>query len=204
MKTKSKLVSLKKMSNQKLWELFPIILSRPKKYWAKRYELEQSNIVKAIGSQNICRINHIGSTSVEGLLAKPTIDILLEITSKYPLKQLKTQLLKAGYLYSHKPENPSPHMMFMKGYTNDGFKGQAYHLHVRYLGDWNELYFRDYLKAHNDVAHAYGELKLSLKEKYEHNRDAYTEAKTDFISRYTELARKEFLNRYDPEKILLK
>jgi len=79
--------------------------------------------------------------------------------------------------------------MFMKGYTPQGFEGQAFHVHVRYSGDWDELYFRDYLLANPDIAAEYGKLKLELQKKYKHDRDAYTSAKTDFIKRITRLAR---------------
>jgi len=191
-----KSIDLNKLSNQRLWELFPIILSPHKEIWAKRYEVQRKRIIKAVGAQCIARINHFGSTSVEGLIAKPTIDILLEITSRCPIESLKNALTSLGYLYSEQPDNPPPHMLFKRGYTVKGFRGQGYHLHIRYLGDWNELYFRDYLQAHAEVAQAYGELKISLKEKFEHDRDSYTSAKTDFISRYTLLARIEFPGRY--------
>jgi GrpB-like predicted nucleotidyltransferase (UPF0157 family) len=82
----------------------------------------------------------------------------------------------AGFIYNRQPGNPPPHMMFMKGYTPEGFKGQAFHVHVRYGGDWNELYFRDYLEEHPDVAAKYEALKMQLKGKYEFDRDAYTAA----------------------------
>jgi len=66
------------------------------------------------------------------------------------------------------------------------------------MGDWDELYFRNYLLIHNDVAKEYGELKQRLQKKYEHDRDGYTEAKTGFIKKWTKQARKEFGNRYVP------
>jgi len=86
--------------------------------------------------------------------------------------------------------------MFMKGYTSHGFEGQAYHIHVRYPGDWDELYFRDYLKSHPETAEEYGNLKLELKTIYQYDRDAYTRAKSDFINEINKLARKEFPDKY--------
>lgn len=70
-------------------------------------------------------------------------------------------------------------------------KRQVYHIHVRYLGDWDELYFRDYLLSHPNVVEEYGKLKLNLKQSYEHDRDGYTNAKTDFIKKATKLAKEE-------------
>ncbi len=83
-----------------------------------------------------------------------------------------------------------------KGYTETGFADKVYHIHLRYAGDNDELYFRDYLNEHPDVAKEYETLKLRLWKQYEHNRDAYTDAKTDFISKWTAEARKEYGNRY--------
>ena len=83
-----------------------------------------------------------------------------------------------------------------KGYTKNGFADKVYHIHLRYAGDNDELYFRDYLNDHPEVAKEYEILKLQLWKQYEHNRDAYTNAKTDFISRWTAEARKEYRGRY--------
>lgn len=85
-----------------------------------------------------------------------------------------------------------------KGYTEAGFAEQVYHLHVKPLGDWDELYFRDYLRRYPEVARQYGVLKQGLKEQYEHDRDGYTDAKTEFIKKATEKARAEFFGRYLP------
>lgn len=183
--------SLGEMSNEELWQLFPVILSKHDPAWAGRYEKERERLTGAVGQENIVRISHIGSTAVEGLIAKPTIDILLEIQKTTDLNHLISTIEAEGYIYNHIPKNPAPHMMFMKGYTPEGFKGQAFHLHVRYSGDWNEHYFRDYLRTHPDAAKAYGALKVNLQKQYEHDRDGYTDAKTDFILRITDLARKQ-------------
>ena len=187
---------LQKMTNEELWALFPIILSEHRAEWTKFYEQEKDTIISALGTKNISRINHIGSTSVPGLIAKPTIDILLEIPTDADIPSLTAALISAGYICNTQPNNPAPHLMFMKGYTPQGFRGQAVHLHVRFPGDWNELYFRDYLRSHPETAKSYGKLKQNLQLRYEHDRDAYTEAKTDFIHEATRLARKEMGNKY--------
>ena len=187
---------LQEMTNEELWALFPIILSEYRAEWAKFYEQEKDTIISALGTNNMYRINHIGSTSVPGLIAKPTIDILLEIPTDADSPSLTAALISAGYICNTQPNNPAPHLMFMKGYTPQGFRGQAVHLHVRFPGDWDELYFRDYLRSHPETAKSYGKLKQNLQLRYEHDRDAYTEAKTDFIQEATRLARKEMGNKY--------
>ena len=63
------------------------------------------------------------------------------------------------------------------------------HLHLRYRGDNDELYFRDYLREHPDIAQAYQTLKHALAVPYKHDRDGYTAAKGDFIRQYTQAAK---------------
>ncbi len=186
------------MTNEELWALFPIILKEHDPQWATRYLSERARLEDAVGKGIIARMSHIGSTAVPGLIAKPTIDILLEIADGCDTKKLIKDLEQAGYIYTEQPENPAPHMMFLKGYTPQGFEGQVFHVHIRYAGDWDELYLRDYLKEHKDAADEYGALKKKLFETYEHDRDGYTSAKTQFVEKYTALARKEYGGRYKP------
>ena len=80
-------------------------------------------------------------------------------------------------------------MMFVKGYKTSGLKGQSFHIHVRFKGDWDELYFRDYLRKNEGVKKEYEKLKLDLATKFKNDRDAYTSAKTDFIENINKLAR---------------
>jgi GrpB-like predicted nucleotidyltransferase (UPF0157 family) len=183
--------SFDEMTHEELFRLFPIILSEHKPEWKEKYLEEKTVVEQSIGIQNITRISHFGSTAVPGLIAKPTVDILVEIKNDTDTTRLISCMRTGGFRYLEEPDNPPPHMMFIKGYTQEGFKGQAFHVHVRYSGDWDELYFRDYLLAHPKTAEEYGRLKLELKQKYEHDRDAYTNAKTEFIKRITALAREE-------------
>lgn len=180
---------LSEMTKQKLLELFPVILSAHDPIWKENYLKEKKVLEQAIGIQNIVRINHIGSTAIPNMIAKPTIDILLEIKNDTDIKSIISNMESFGYIYDEQPNSPAPHMRFMKGYTPQGFKGQVFHVHVRYSGDWDELYFRDYLLTYPETADEYVKLKLKLKEKYEYDRNSYTDAKTDFIKRITKLAR---------------
>jgi len=193
---------LSEMSLEELWILFPIILKEHHIEYEKWYIEEKDKIIKCIGIQNIRRISHIGSSAVKGLIAKPIIDILLEVNKELDLQWLKDSLKNNGWTLMSVSAEGKPHMKisFNKGYTPEGFADKVYHLHVRYLGDWDELYFRDYLIKYNKVADEYGKFKLSLLPKYKNNREGYTEAKTDFILKYSNLARKEFEGRYITSK----
>ena len=183
--------ALTEMTREELWKLFPILLTPYDPEWPTDYRIEKENIITAVGTAPIERISHIGSTAVPGLRAKPTIDILLEIKVDTDTGVLKKRLEETGYLFAEQPGKPAPHMMFMKGYTPQGFAGKVYHLHVRYPGDWDELHFRNYLIRHPEEAHRYGELKQRLMRQFEHDRDGYTDAKTGFIQEMVRRAREE-------------
>ncbi len=187
---------LAEMTNEELWQLFPIILSEHNPVWKEKYLEEKALLENVVGKENIVRVNHYGSTSVPNLIAKPTVDILLEIKENCDIEKLIKAMTSKGYIYCEQPDNPAPHMMFMKGYTLQGFQGQAFHVHVRYRGDWDELYFRDYLIEHSEIADKYGRLKMELGKEYEHDRDGYTQSKTDFIKMMTKLAREEIGRKY--------
>lgn len=184
------------MSNAELWELFPIVLSDYDPAWPSYYLDERSRLEKLLPGDTIVRINHIGSTAVPGLTAKPTIDMLMEVKPDTDCSRLIEILTANGYLFTPQPDNPPPHMMFMKGYTPHGFGERVFHLHVRYPGDWDELYFRDYLRLYPEIAGEYIRLKQSLTTRFRNDRDEYTRSKGDFVRSNTLRARKEFDGRY--------
>jgi len=193
---------LSEMTLEELWELFPIILKEHNKDYKNWYEIEKQRLLRCVGKDDIIRINHIGSSAVEGLIAKPTVDILLEIARGSNMEKLTDTLLCNGWILMSSTQKPCMKMVFNKGYTKEGFAEKVYHLHVRYYGNWNELYFRDYLMEHKEVANEYGQLKLRMLEKYEHDRDGYTDAKSDFILKYTQKAKREYAGKYKPKKTM--
>jgi len=118
---------------------------------------------------------------------------MVELSQSADMRDAAQRLEQNGFIIM---SSEAKRISLNKGYTKEGFADRVYHIHLRYAGDNNELYFRDYLNGHPDVAKEYEALKLQLWKQYEHNRDAYTEAKTDFISKWTEEARKEYGERY--------
>ena len=180
--------NLSEMSLEELWHLFPVTLTEHKAYWANWYTKEAELLKDILPDSQVARICHIGSTAVTGIWAKPIIDILVETAEHSDLSLLKAPLESAGYLcMSESPERIS----FNKGYTENGFAEKVFHLHIRLEGDTDEIFFRDYLNTHPKTAKDYEQLKLSLWKKYEYNRDAYTNAKTGFIKKYTDLAKEQ-------------
>ena len=188
--------TLEEMSLEELWQLFPIFLREYQDEWKDWYAEERLRLLSFLSANQLVRISHIGSTSVETIWAKPIVDILLEIPKETDMAVTRDLLLQNGYLLMSESQG---RMSFNKGYTPSGFAERVFHLHLRYEGDHDELYFRDYLQEHPAVAEDYEKLKLALWKQYEHNRDAYTEAKTDFIKNYTEEAKKLYGRRYERE-----
>lgn len=183
---------LSEMSLEELWELFPIFLVEHKDAWSDDFVKIKTEL-QALLSQPNMRISHIGSTAVSGIWSKNIIDFLIEIPLNEPMEFVAKTIENGGFIRMSTTPN---RISFNKGDTKNGFADKVYHVHLRYFGDNDELYFRDYLNEYPEVAKEYEKLKLSLWKQYEHNRDAYTEAKTDFVQRISKEARKKYGNRY--------
>lgn len=127
-----------------------------------------------------CRVMHVGSTSVPGLCAKPIIDIAVAVDDFDG--QITQAMESAGYLY--RPDADTEwQRLFVEGNGN----WRSAHIHVvRYKSmEWRNYHnFREYLIAFPSVRDQYAALKAELAQKYPDDRQAYTEAKAEFI-RYT-------------------
>ena len=176
---------LEEMSLEELWQLFPIFLVEHSKDWEVWYEEEKRIITSLIPKEYIIRVAHIGSTAISNIWAKNIVDILIELNLETQLEEVKNILTNNGWLCMSEDLN---RISLNKGYTKHGFADKVFHLH--------ELYFRDYLRENEDIAKEYESLKLSLWRKFEHNRDGYTDAKTGFIKKYTQIARQSYGVRY--------
>ena len=177
---------LEKMSLEELWQLFPIFLVEHNREWVRWYDEEVKAISSLVPEKYITRISHIGSTAIPNIQAKNIVDILLEVPSEKELEPVKNILVENNWLcMSEKAKRIS----LNKGYTKQGFADKVFHLHIRVVGDNDEIYFRDYLIENGDIAKQYEKLKLKLWKEFEHDRDGYTDAKSDFIRKYTKIAK---------------
>lgn len=183
---------LSEMSLEELWQLFPIFLTEHQDCWKAWYADEAALLQKII--PQAVRIEHIGSTAVSSIWAKPIIDILVEVSREWDLAGMEATLVQNGYTCMSRGAG---RYSFNKGYTESGFSEKVFHLHLRYRGDNDELYFRDYLMEYPHVAREYEKLKLTLWKQFEHDRDGYTQAKTEFIQKYTDEAKMKYRNRYE-------
>lgn len=185
---------LSEMRLEELWHLFPIYLTEHKHYWNDWFYDEEKQLKQILSMSQIVRISHIGSTAINSIRAKPIIDILVEMVNDIDFQNIKCILIANEYICMAEDKD---RISFNKGYTPDGFAQKVFHLHLRRIGDNDELYFRDFLKSNPLVAQKYEKLKLDMWKQYEFNRDAYTESKTDFIKKYTQKAKVLYNGRYD-------
>jgi GrpB-like predicted nucleotidyltransferase (UPF0157 family) len=148
--------------------------------WPAKFERERAQLAAAIGRWIEGGVDHVGSTAVPGLEAKPTIDILAGVESLESGRACFEPLGDLGYAYA--PYLPADMHWFCKPSP----ARREFHLHLvpvcseRYR---DELAFRDLLRADPNLARAYVELKRSLAARFPADREAYTEGKTAFVAR---------------------
>ncbi len=161
--------------------------------WAELFDEEKQLLKKTFGD-TILAIEHIGSTAIPGISAKPIIDINVGVESLDVARSMKEKFEKLGY--EHRP--------FAPGKTKDDLKWQelyvkgpeakrTHHVHVTVLGNnyWkNDLLFRDYLRKNANRAKQYTNLKQVLAEKHAEDRGTYTKNKEQFINETLEMAKK--------------
>jgi len=184
---------LSEMTLEELWELFPIFLTEHNNKWKDYYAEMEGFLKKKLIDFEIARISHIGSTAIHNIWAKAIVDILVEIEQNVNIEMAGKAIEKIGFIRMTTTEN---RVSLNWGYTEDGFAEKVFHLHLRYAGDNDELYFRDYLNDYPKFAKEYEQMKLDLCKRYEHDRDGYTNAKTEFIKKYTSDAKNVYTNRY--------
>lgn len=148
--------------------------------WAEAFQNEAKAIMAALPESGI-QVEHIGSTSVEGLAAKPIIDIMIGISDFSTADEYIPLVTSLGYEYISKYENQMP---FRRFFIKRNLDSKSHHIHMVEIATpfWERhLRFRDYLRSHPETRDAYAKLKMGLVEKDWPDENAYAEAKTDFI-----------------------
>jgi GrpB-like predicted nucleotidyltransferase (UPF0157 family) len=148
--------------------------------WPGMFEQERERLLAIFPGQFV-DVQHIGSTAVHGLPAKPVIDIMAGVTSMSAADNLVDPLCRSGYTTSAEFNAGLPDSRWFMRWHNGH---RTHHLHVAVHGGdfWKQrLRFRDSLRADAKLAAQYAELKSALAEAHRADREAYTEAKAQFI-----------------------
>jgi GrpB-like predicted nucleotidyltransferase (UPF0157 family) len=168
----------------------PIVVVPYDSAWPYQFDQERRDLERVLDNWLVEPIEHVGSTAVPGLAAKPVIDIMAGVESLETSRSAIAVLSDIGYCYS--PYRPDVEHYFCK--PSPAFR--THHLHLVPYGSagWNDrLAFRDYLRCHPSVAREYEQLKYELAEQYRLDREAYTEAKGPFVARVLQVVRNEVL-----------
>jgi GrpB-like predicted nucleotidyltransferase (UPF0157 family) len=143
--------------------------------WQIEFKKIAGTLRQTLGERAL-RIDHIGSTSIVGMAAKPVIDVQVSVRSFSPMDVLAALMSEAGFCW--RADNPER----TKRYFREEVGHRRTHVHVRLSGSWHEqwaLLFRDYMRAHPEEHAPYADLKRRLANQFGQDRQGYTDAKDD-------------------------
>lgn len=155
--------------------------------WRKSFECEQKKLQKIFG-RDALEIQHVGSTAIPGMLAKPVIDIALIVSSFQKARRYVNKLKEIGYDIK-KNDTMKERLFFTKGPE----KKRTHYLHIGEIGSGyaeDMILFRDYIRQHNDALKDYFELKVQLAAKYQNTREIYTAKKEKLVKEIVKKAKK--------------
>ena len=148
--------------------------------WRKQFEVERQLLSELLGPWLVGQIEHVGSTAVPSLAAKPVIDIMAPVKTLQDSYATIEHLKVLDYCYADYKSD------VMHWFCKPSPQVRTHHLHLVPIDSmlWAErIAFRDALKADNHLAGEYAALKLRLAEQFHDDREAYTEAKAPFVAR---------------------
>jgi GrpB-like predicted nucleotidyltransferase (UPF0157 family) len=162
----------------------PVIVLDYDPNWPELFQSLRKRIADALGNMAVA-IEHVGSTAVPELAAKPIIDIDVLLASETMLPTAVERLASLGYIHQGNlgiaereaflaPANDPPHHLYVCPPCSAEFR--------------RHMAFRDYLRAHPKDAKIYGDLKITLAERFQEDRSAYNNAKSEFVTELTNRA----------------
>jgi GrpB-like predicted nucleotidyltransferase (UPF0157 family) len=153
--------------------------------WPIRFGEEADVLQSALAPWLVAKLEHIGSTAIPGLAAKPVIDIMAGVKTLAESRPAIAAAATAGYHYE-------PYQVELEHwFCKPSLAFRTHHLHLVPFGSppwFRPLAFRDYLRAHPAVATEYETLKRGLAQEHRLDREQYTQAKTPFIDHVTDIA----------------
>ncbi|HON28872.1 MAG TPA: GrpB family protein [Mesotoga infera] len=158
----------------------PVIVTEYCSRWPEFFREEADRLKKGLSDPNVA-IEHIGSTAVPGLSAKPVIDILIGVDSLDHADSLVVSIQKLGYTYIQEYESMIPDRRYFERDAGE----IDFHIHMVVFGGafWTEhVFFRDYLREDPEAVEQYSALKKSLSKEHQNNREAYSRGKAEFIA----------------------
>ena len=152
--------------------------------WKRLFEKEKAQLQSVIG-QYVLDIQHVGSTSIPGMAAKPILDIGIAVRDFEEARICIPPIEQLGYEFKGEFGIPRRHY-FVKGAP------RTHHIHMNEMNSihWeNQVLFRDYLIQTPELAKEYVILKANLAQRFPDNREAYLDGKASFIEAVLKMAR---------------
>jgi GrpB-like predicted nucleotidyltransferase (UPF0157 family) len=178
----------------------PIVIVPYDPSWAECFAMQRDRIAPLLRGWAARDIEHMGSTAVPGLQAKPIIDMLAVVDNIHAERSSAGVLDAVGWVHAPEPFDEAERKL---SFCFPGVARRTHHLHVveETSGDWRGwLAFRDYLRSHDDTVAEYAALKTELANACGHDpndRDAYRQGKSAFIRAVTDKALAQGLPRLD-------
>jgi GrpB-like predicted nucleotidyltransferase (UPF0157 family) len=154
--------------------------------WRELFEAEKADLQEILGDKFI-DAEHVGSTAIPGLKAKPILDLMLSIESLDNWEWIKAPLTKLGYEFRHDLRKEQGHVLFVKGPE----RNRTHYLKVTEINSdfWTgQILFRDYLIKHPQSREEYQNLKEKMLDEHSGNREPYTKGKEEFVRKILKLA----------------
>src|SRR2546426_1117367 len=149
-------------------------------HWPELFERERLRIAQALSDLAVT-VEHVGSTAVASLAAKPVIDIMVGVDSEQALDRCIERIKRLGYEYDPDWEGSMPNRRYFSKMDSEGRHTHHIHVVLRRSAFWRRhVRFRDYIRTHPEKAREYGDLKKRLAGQHQGSID-YTFAKTEFI-----------------------
>lgn len=159
--------------------------------WPQEFAKESEKLKNILGDI-VNHIHHIGSTAVPGLMAKPIIDMMLDVKNLNHLDNKTKEMENLGY------EVMGELGIIGRRYFRKGGNHRTHQIHAFHSGDANlirHLAFRDYLIEHKEIAQEYGELKFKIAQKCNHDIEKYCDEKEPFVQLHEAKALKWYEKR---------
>jgi|tagenome__1003787_1003787.scaffolds.fasta_scaffold20985662_3 GrpB-like predicted nucleotidyltransferase (UPF0157 family) len=151
----------------------------PQSSWPESFARLRGELSDALGGDALA-IEHVGSTAVPGLVAKPIIDIAVALREEVSIQRLRARLESAGYLFRGDPRNDGGILFVLE----DEPRRRIAHVHLMAHEDrrWDGyLAFRDTLRRDPEARRSYAEIKQRLAREFPDDRASYTAAKSTFV-----------------------
>jgi GrpB-like predicted nucleotidyltransferase (UPF0157 family) len=179
------------MRGEQLYMAREIIILPYNENWTEHYNQIKNQLINIFGDL-VIDIQHIGSTSIRGMSAKPIIDVMIIVNDIQEVDNLSYKMIDVGY--KARGENGIPGRRYFQYFHEDDVN-HTQHIHIYEKNNAaviDQLMFRDYLRIDKDAFEQYQQAKIDLAELFRHSPSEYTNAKNNCINEILNKAKSHY------------